>query len=91
MKSPAIEDLILSFLASQLPADMREELGLDSHLIAEGYLDSIGMMRLIHHLESRLGIKIPPQDLVPRNFVTVKAMISYLMSGRLAPAPQVPP
>lgn len=84
-----IETLIMTFLTSHLSA-AEEGPAADSNLIAEGYLDSVGLMRLIHHLESSLDIKIPPHDLVPRNFLSVKAMVSYLNSGSLLSRRAVP-
>ena len=52
-------------------------------------------MRLIAHLESALGIKIPPADLIPQNFRTIRVMAAYLASRsgvcRQSAAPGAPP
>ena len=79
MKPPAeIKDLIMSFIVSNLSAAAQEAPGPGTNLIADGYLDSVSIMRLVHHLENSLQIKIPPRDLIPRNFLTVDAMVCYL-------------
>ena len=79
MKSASeIENLITSFIANDLSENAKSELSIDSNLFSEFYLDSIGIMKLIAHIESSLELKIPSKDLVPRNFMTIQAMITYL-------------
>ena len=79
MKSATeIEALIRSFLMRNVIGGTMEELSLESNLFAEGYVDSIGIMKLIAHIESGLELKIPPKDLVPKNFMTIQSMVSYL-------------
>jgi acyl carrier protein len=79
MKPPSeLENLIMSFVVSNLDAASQDDPAPGTNLIADGYLDSVSIMRLVHHLESSLEIRIPPRDLVPRNFLTVDAMVSYL-------------
>jgi acyl carrier protein len=73
-----LESLIMSFVVSNLSVASQDDPAPGTNLIADGYLDSVSIMRLVHHLESSLHIKIPPRDLVPRNFLTVNAMVSYL-------------
>ena len=75
-----IENLIKSYIGTSLSQKPIEGLSPDSNLFAEGYLDSIGIMKLIAHIEAQLEIKIPPKDLVPRNFMTIQAMTTYLES-----------
>lgn len=78
--SQNIEAMISSFIIDELAAADPDELDLDSNLLADGTLDSISVMRLIRYIESSLEVKIPPKDLVPRNFVTIRAMSRYLDS-----------
>lgn len=51
---------------------------LDDNIFTAGLVDSIGIVRLIAHLEDTLGIRIPPKDLVPSNFRTIRTMAEYL-------------
>ncbi|MCH6255172.1 acyl carrier protein [Puniceicoccaceae bacterium K14] len=81
-----LEALISAFLTDDLLVEDDSSLTPESNLFAEGYIDSIGIMRLIAHLESELDTKIPPKDLVPKNFMTIKAMVAYLATQR-SPAP----
>ena len=50
----------------------------EDNLFTGGYVDSVGIMRLIAHLESTFAMKIPPPDLIPENFRTVRVMAAYL-------------
>jgi acyl carrier protein len=80
-----LEQFITSFLVHDLAAAGEGELTAESNLIAGGYLDSVSVMRLIHHLESRLSLKIPVRDVVPANFVTIGAMVRYLTVRQQSP------
>lgn len=75
-----IRATVLDFLSENLGESDVESLPGDTNLIANGTLDSMSVMRLIAHLESKLSIKIPPRDLVPKNFMTLDAMVAYLGS-----------
>ena len=80
--NPNSKELILSFLVNDIgAANSPDELPTDVNLFAEGLLDSIGIMRLIAHIESTHGFKIPARDLVPRNFMTIDAMVDYLKNS----------
>ena len=50
----------------------------EENLFISGAVDSMGIMRLIAHLENRLGVKILPGDLIPDNFKSIAAMAKYL-------------
>lgn len=80
MTASEIESLIKAYIGNSLSRKPIDGLLLESNLFAEGYLDSIGIMKLIAHIEAQLETKIPPKDLVPRNFMTIQAMTAYLQS-----------
>ena len=42
------------------------------------YLDSIMILQLILHLELDLGLNIPDDMLVPKDFRTVKSLLDFL-------------
>jgi acyl carrier protein len=56
--------------------------GDEQSLFDAGVLDSLRLMELVARLESRYGIKVEADDLVPDNFETIVGMASYLR-GRL--------
>lgn len=73
-----IADLITGFIASDLLGGREAAIDPEDNLFTSGLVDSVGIMRLIAHLEDSLETKIPPTDLVPENFRTVNVMAAYL-------------
>lgn len=76
-----IETLIVEFVRDELVGDESVEIELDENLLTGGLVDSVGIVRLIAHVQERLGVTVPPTDLVPDNFRTVRVMAAY-MQGR---------
>ena len=72
-----MEELIIDFIASEL-LDEGEEISAEDDLLNSGLVDSIGLMRLVSHLEETYSIKINPQDLVIENFRNVHAIKQFL-------------
>lgn len=77
----SIESMIVEFIAGSLARDEASTLDRDENLLTGGLIDSIGIVRLIAHLQDRLDVTIPPNDLIPDNFRTVAIMAAYL-AGR---------
>lgn len=50
----------------------------DDMLLADGLVDSLGMMRLVGYIGDTLGVVVPPEDVVIENFSTVAHMVKYL-------------
>jgi acyl carrier protein len=73
-----IERQIVAFLANELGQATTRSLSRDENLLTGEYIDSIGIMRLIAHVETTFGVSIPPTDLIPENFRTVRVMAAYL-------------
>ena len=71
MKEP-----IRSFIINELLAGT--EIANDDDLLLSGLLDSMSVMRLVIHLETTFGVKIPPQDVVIENFTSVDTIVAYL-------------
>ena len=84
-----IERLIAAFIAEELMGNGEAIVDPDDNLFTGGYVDSVGIMRLIAHLEGAFAMKIPPPDLIPQNFRTVRVMAAYLAAER-APGFAVP-
>ena len=80
--SEEIEALIVDFVRDEMAGDDSLEIDLDENLLTSGLVDSVGIVRLIAHLKESLGVEVPPNDLVPANFRTIRIMAAY-MKGRL--------
>lgn len=72
------EILIEYITESLLNNEMDEELEVQDDLLGDGILDSLGMMKLILFIETEFNTKVPPQDMVIENFMTVQHISDYL-------------
>jgi acyl carrier protein len=81
LQTEEIEELIVDFVRTELAGEQDIELDSDENLLMSGVVDSVGIVRLIAHLKRELGVTVPPGDLVPANFRTVRIMATY-MQGR---------
>lgn len=87
--APIIERMIATFIAEELIGDPGIDIDVEANLISDGSLDSVGVMRLVGHLETTFGVAIPPTDLVPKHFRTIRLMADYL--ARKGARPRTPP
>lgn len=70
---------ILKYISEDLLNDeLEDELEPQDDLLGGGILDSLGMMKLILFLETEFDTKVPPQDMVLENFMTVQHISDYL-------------
>ena len=74
----ATRELISAFIRDELVGDAGFEIDADENLLTGGLVDSVGIVRLIAHVTESLGVTVPPTDLVPANFRTVRIMAAYL-------------
>lgn len=78
-----MKEEIRQFIEQELLSGKLEtKLATDKDILSTGTIDSIGAMRLVSFIEKRFEMKIPPQDLVIENFVTIDAIQAYI-SNRL--------
>lgn len=77
-----VESLIATFIRDELVGDESLVIDADENLLASGLVDSVGLVRLIAHLKEQLGVTVPPKDLIPDNFRTIRVMVDYLQNLR---------
>ena len=74
---------LIHFISQDLlGGDLSDELSPDDDLLGDGLVDSLGMMRIVFHLENQYGVVAPPEDVTIENFRTVAAIGRYA-EGRL--------
>lgn len=74
-----MEQQLLTFINEDILADQADvTVGGDDELLVEGYIDSLGVMRLVSFIEERFGIAVPPQDITIENFRSVSVLSGYL-------------
>jgi acyl carrier protein len=55
-----------------------ESVGHDEDLLAQDVIDSLGIVELVAFLESRYGIKVGDDDLLPENFSSVNRVVAFV-------------
>lgn len=73
-----IKESIRSYISEELLED-EEPVGDQENLLADGMVDSIGMLRLIGFIEESWGVSVPLEDITIENFRTIEAMHDYLV------------
>lgn len=72
-------ELLIKFIAEELLLGQSEEpIEVDTNLLITGLVDSIGIMRLVLHVEEELDIQVPAEEITIENFLTVADMARYL-------------
>lgn len=56
----------------------RDALGDDQSLLAEGLIDSTGILELVSYLESDFGIVVEDQEIVPENLDSISQIAAYV-------------
>ena len=69
--------LLTVFVTEEL-LDADEPVEADEDLLADGMVDSLGMMRLVAYIDQEFGYKVPPGDLTIENFRTIGRVSDYL-------------
>jgi acyl carrier protein len=60
------------------PSARKQPLGDDDHLLANGIVDSLGILDLVAYLEREFGITITDDDLVPEHFESLGRMTRFV-------------
>ena len=55
------------------------ELTRDDELLLEGYIDSLGIIRLVAFMEEEFGMPVPPEDVTIENFRSVAVIAEYVL------------
>lgn len=54
------------------------QVGEDDPLLESGIVDSMGILQLVGFLESRFGIDVDDEDIVPENFETMMSISAFV-------------
>jgi acyl carrier protein len=80
--TPLERELREFIVTEMLSADGADSIGVEEDLIRRGIVDSLGLTQLVDFCESRYGIRVTDEDLVPSNFQTVRGMAGYVERKR---------
>ena len=74
-----MEQTIRDFVTKEIMFDADPgDLDINTSLLSEGILDSMGLVRLISFLESEFSITIDDDSLLPQNFDTIVAILELV-------------
>lgn len=78
-----MKEVLIKYIQEQLlNNELEEELEAQDDLLGDGILDSLGMMKLILFIESEFDTKVPPQDMIIENFMTVNHISEYISNKK---------
>jgi acyl carrier protein len=69
---------IKAYLIEHFPSARDHALGDDDHLLANGILDSLGVLDLVGYLEQEFGIAVSDDDLLPEHFETLRRLTAFV-------------
>ena len=76
----SIESTLINFIVNDLSRDKGlQDLSPDDDLLESSLVDSLGIMRLVAHIEKQFGFSVPSEDVVIENFINVRAIVDYLL------------
>jgi acyl carrier protein len=80
---PSLRSQLRTFLARNfLLSDEPFPYGDEVSLLAEGVVDSTGVLELILFLEERLGVHVADHEAVPRNLDSVRRILEFVARKR---------
>ncbi len=80
MADKVVEDKLREFLYEDSLKDEFENLTNDDSLLEMGLIDSVKMLDLIEFIETQFNITVEEDDMVPENFDSINAMVTYIRS-----------
>ena len=81
--SSEIEALIKKFIAENiLFSEKGFQYGNDVSFLAEGIVDSIGVMELVTYVGETFKVTVDPQEVTPENFDSVSRLVNYVQRKR---------
>ena len=74
---------IHNYLVTELASE-RDSFTPEENLLAQGIIDSMGILSLVSFMETRFGIKTSDDDMVPENFETLEALRRFVEKKKSA-------
>ena len=74
-----LEKFLLSEIIMDVDQDVKS-LAPDDNLVAQGIIDSLGILKLVMFMEERFGIKLTDSDIIPKNFQTLDCLKKLIES-----------
>lgn len=72
------QESIHQFIIEELLFGDSQQLTSETHLLDDGVLDSLGILRMVEFLESQFNVKVNAQDINKKNFKSIDALASFV-------------
>jgi len=73
-----LHDDLIQFFTTNYYMPTGLELGEVKSFLAHGILDSTGVLELVTFLETRFGISVSDEELVPQNLDSLAALVAFI-------------
>ncbi len=80
MNKATIEQKITGFINTVLLDGQGDDLEPDTPLLKLGIIDSLSMVKLVSFINETFEAEIPPEDILPNNFMTIDTITNYVLS-----------
>lgn len=72
-----VEETLTRFVSQELLGEA-EPIAAGENLLADGMVDSVGVMRLVAFIDAEFDYQVPHADLKIANFQSLRALTTYL-------------
>ena len=75
------QEIVKDYVTRELADDGKgTDLKEGDNLLANGIMDSLGVLKLVSFIEQEFDIRVPDEDVTVQNFRTLKDIANYLES-----------
>jgi acyl carrier protein len=79
---PRLKNEIRKFVIETFLFGCDEDMADNSSFLANGIIDSTGVLELVAHLEKTYQIKVKDQELIPENLDSIESIATFLVQKR---------
>ena len=73
------KEIVKDYVSRELAAEGREtDLKEEENLLANGIVDSLGVLKLVSFIENEFNVQVPDEDVTVNNFRSLKSIGEYL-------------
>jgi len=76
--APAVAKQIRQFIIDNFLYGQERTFGDDASFLAEGIVDSTGVLQLVSFIEESYGFTVDDEDLIPENLDSVNSVTAYV-------------
>lgn len=78
MQAQTTEDRIREFILKHFPLARKNGVKADEKWLETGMIDSLGILDLVHFIESEFCLQVSDEELLPENFESLKTVRDFV-------------